>query len=432
MLPIFKEYIQFLKYKTNNDHKLEVLSEGYFWLDNQIIKAFDSNGNLHKVLKINISNDLSIIIKPYNTKFPEYFESWYETSIRLTDRLNHLEQDSINLLQQYGLNTDRTIIDTNSTGKDSMVKTYLAKKAGLQFDTYFNVTTMDVADSNLMAKKEQYKFIYPNKKYGGFYTWNKRENIIPSRLNRCCCKYFKEDPTIENFSSEQKLLFLFGMRNDESNNRSAYGDIWVNNKWGKQRDWLGILPIRQWTDLDIWLYILKENIDINTKYKKGYDRVGCGIVCPNYTKSTWVLDQYWYPELYERWQKRLEEDFKQNFKWIIMNCTLKEYLQVAWNGGVFRKEPTPEVIQEFADYKGITYEVAEKYFVRYCMNGCKNKRGNILAVKDLDVLAMNMKMFGRNINQFKCKKCLMKEFGWTKEDWNNRVEEFKKMGCDLF
>jgi len=76
--------------------------------------------------------------------------------------------------------------------------------------------------------------------------------------------------------------------------------------------------------------------------------------------------------------------------------------------------------------------VAEKYFVRYCMNGCKNKRGNILAVKDLDVLAMNMKMFGRNINQFKCKKCLMKEFGWTKEDFQQQVQEFKNSGCRLF
>jgi len=45
---------------------------------------------------------------------------------------------------------------------------------------------------------------------------------------------------------------------------------------------------------------------------------------------------------------------------------------------------------------------------------------------------MNMKMFGRNIEKFKCKKCLMKEFGWTKEDWNKQVEDFKMQGCKLF
>jgi 3'-phosphoadenosine 5'-phosphosulfate sulfotransferase (PAPS reductase)/FAD synthetase len=429
--PIYKEYIQFLKDKTNNSDKLKVLSEGYYWLDNQIIKAFDSNGILHKILKVNINNDLSIKLKPYKTAVPKVVESWNETFIRLNDRLDELEKDSITLLQQYGLNTDRTIIDTNSTGKDSMVKTYLAHKAGLRFDTYFNSTTMDVADSNLMAKNNKYNFTYPDKILRGFYNWSKKENIIPSRLNRCCCKYFKEEPTIKDFPPNEKLLLLFGMRNDESNNRSTYGDEWVNNKWGN-RDWLGILPIRQWTDLDIWLYILREDIEINSKYKKGYDRVGCGIVCPNYTKSTWVLDQYWYPKLYERWQSRLEQDFKSNFKWIIMNCTLKEYLQVAWNGGTYRKEPTQEVIQEFAKFKGITYEVAEKYFQRTCSNYCKNKMGNIAAIKDKDVLAMNLKMFGRSINKFMCKKCLMKMFEWDKDAWNKKVLEFKQSGCDLF
>ena len=432
MLPIFKEYIQFLKDKTDSDDKLEVLSEGYYWVENQIIKAFDADGNLHKILKINIANDLNITIKPYKQTLLTNPESWSETAVRLSNRLNQLESDSINLLQHYGLNTDRVIIDTNSTGKDSMVKTYLAKKAGLEFKTYFNVTTMDVADSNLMAKKNKYKFILPKGKHKSFYIWSTKENIIPSRLNRACCTYFKENPTIENFPSDQKLLFLFGMRNSESNHRSSYDDIWVNDKWGKNRDWLGILPIRQWTDLDIWLYILRENIEINSKYKKGYDRVGCGIVCPNYSKSTWVLDKYWYPDLYNRWQQRLEKDFKDNYKWLIMNCTLKEYLQEAWNGGTFRAEPTTEVIQEFADYKGIPYDIAKKYFQRVCSNSCLNKRGKVATIKNKDVLAMNMKMFGRQTEQFSCKKCLMKEFGWTKENWDNRVEEFKRMGCELF
>lgn len=431
MLPIFKEYIQFLNDKTGNADELMVLSEGCYWVDNQIVKVFDKEGNLHKILKINIKNDLSITVKPYNTIVPDYIESWQETIIRLNSRLDELEENSIKLLQKYGLNTDRTIIDTNSTGKDSMVKTYLAQKTGLTFDTYFNCTTMDVADSNIMAKNNEYKFIHPKGKHRSFYQWSKNENIIPSRLNRACCTYFKESPTIDNFDDNAKLLFLFGMRNDESNHRASYGDVWVNDKWGK-RDWIGILPIREWTDLDIWLYILREDIEINLKYKKGYDRVGCGIVCPNYTKSTWVIDKYWYPKLYERWQGKLEQDFKANFKWIIMNCTLKEYVQEAWNGGTFRKEPIPEVIQEFADYKGITYDVAEKYFLRTCSNGCLNKRGNIASIKDKDVLAMNMKIFGRNIDKFMCKKCLLKYFEWTKDDWTNKVDEFKRSGCDLF
>ena len=101
-------------------------------------------------------------------------------------------------------------------------------------------------------------------------------------------------------------MFL-GMRNEESNGRSKYGDIWKNNKWDEE--WNGILPIRKWKELDVWLYTLHNNIEINPKYKKGYARVGCAIACPFYTKSVWALDKYWYRSMYDRLQKILADDF---------------------------------------------------------------------------------------------------------------------------
>ena len=412
------------------------ISEGTYWLDNGIVKAFKKEtGELCNLYKYTVDYDLNILIKKhkdYNKSIECDFETWEETTKRYEPRLSELEQESISLLQEYGLNTDRTVIDTNSTGKDSMVKTHLAHKAGLIFTTYFNVTTLDVGESNRMAKENNYRCTFPDKKYGGFYQWIKRENIIPSRLNRCCCKYFKEDATMFSFDSNSKMLFLFGMRNDESTARSGYTDIWVNEKWGKQRDWIGILPIRKWNDLDIWLYTFRENISINEKYKMGYPRVGCAIACCNYSKTTWVLDKYWYPKMYNRWQNILKEDFVKNNKWLIMNCTLKEYYQQAWNGGVFRKEPTEEVVEEYATYNDLDINIARKYFNRYCSNGCLNKRHEPQKIKSKDVLGMNMKLFGRNIEKFKCKKCLMKEMSWTKEDWNEQVESFKLQGCKLF
>ena len=115
-----------------------------------------------------------------------------------------------------------------------------------------------------------------------------------------------------------------------------------------------------------------------------------------------------------------------------MNCTLKEYHLQAWNGGVFRTEPTDEVIEEYAIYNDLDIDIARKYFNRYCSNGCLNKQHKSQKIKSKDVLGMNMKMFGRQIEKFKCKKCLMKEFNWTKEEWNKQVEEFKSQGCKLF
>lgn len=335
------------------------------------------------------------------------------------------------MLQQYGLYTDRRIINTNSTGKDSMVVTHLAKKAGLNFKTFFNVTTLDVAESNQMAKRNGYQYIFPDSQYGGFYQYVHNSGMIPNRFTRFCCQYFKERPTIDYFNANDKLLFMFGIRNGECNQRSNYDDIIKNPLWGN-RDWIGVLPIRKWTELDIWLYILAENIEINPKYKYGYTRVGCGIACPYYTKYTWILDKYWYPYLYDRWRDILRNDFVSNNKWLIMNCTIKEYVTQAWTGGIFRTDPTDEVIQEYVEHSGLDIETAKKYFNRYCSNGCINKRNQPLKIKDKDTLAMNMKMFGRSIEKFKCKKCLMKEFGWSKEQWDQQVQSFKEQGCKLF
>lgn len=317
-----------------------------------------------------------------------------------------------------------------------MVVTHLAKKAGLNFETYFNVTTLDVAESNRMAKRNGFKHILPNPEYGGFYKYIQRydgggNQMIPSRLNRFCCNYFKESPTIDYFPNDESLIFLFGMRNQESVRRSGYKDIWKNEKWG-ERDWIALLPIRQWSEFDVWLYILSEDIEINDKYRYGYDRVGCGIACPNYTKYTWVLDKYWYPYLFNQWRNILRNDFINNNKWLIMNCTVDEYVTKAWTGGVYRDEPTEEVISEFSQYSGLDISIARKYFNRYCANGCINKRRQPLRIKDRNALAMNMKMFGRNINHFLCKKCLMKEFGWSKSQWDEKVSEFKAQGCQLF
>ena len=416
------------------------IQEGVFWLDNGLIKGFKKEENseistLISLYKYTVSDDLSIHIKPHKDylklqcKYKNVnFETWQETVHRLNNHISGIESKSIKLLQQYGLNTDRKIINTNSTGKDSMVVLHLAEKAGLKFETYFNVTTLDVAESNRMAKELGFKFTYPD--YKGFYNYIKQYNVIPTRLNRCCCRVFKEEPTIKSFDKNAKLLFLFGMRNSESIKRSEYTDEWCNRAWGS-RDWIGILPIREWSEFDVWLYTLRESIRINGKYKMGYSRVGCGIACPNYSKTTWVLDKYWYPTMYNRWRDILRKDFIDNNKWLIMNCTVEEYCNKYWNGGIAHTEPTEDCIKEYSKYSRIDYDIAKNYFNHTCMNGC-SVNGKLKRIKDKETLAMNMKYYGRQTNKFMCKKCLMKEFNWTKEDWNKQVQDFKEQGCVLF
>ena len=71
------------------------------------------------------------------------------------------------------------------------------------------------------------------------------------------------------------------------------------------------------------------------------------------------------------------------------------------------------------EYKGISdRNVALQYFNKTCCECGKNVRQN-------DVLAMNLKFHGRNTNKIYCKKCLMKQLGMDKEEWDKRVEDFK-------
>lgn len=173
MQPIFKEYAHFLH---DNGCDISWFQERTYWLDHNIVKAFTRGGQrLISLYKIAVSDDLTVALTKHKQNVDGLqFESWDETIARFRPHLESIERDSIALLRQYGIGTERKIVNTNSTGKDSMVVTHLAKKAGLNFETYFNVTTLDVAESNRMAKRNGFKHILPNPKYGGFYKYIQR------------------------------------------------------------------------------------------------------------------------------------------------------------------------------------------------------------------------------------------------------------------
>ena len=348
-------------------------------------------------------------LKSYEDEAKICLASWQQLIDLNKNHLQEIENDSLCLIKEKieKYNSYTSIIPV-SMGKDSMVTCHLIRQLYPETKAIFNNTSLDCADTYKMVK------CFPN-----------CEVMIPSRMSRFCCRIFKTGVMVSKLDNNTPYLMWMGMRNEESNTRSNYQDEWTNtSEWGNTC-WQGILPIRKWTELDVWLYTIWKNIEVNPKYKKGYSRVGCNIACPFYSKSTWILDKYWYPKAYQRWRNILREDFLENKKWIVMNCTLNEYLTQAWNGGTFRNEPTQEVIEEFAKYNDLDINIAAQYFNKECCN-C-NKR-----IKHKEVLSMNMKMHGRNTNKFFCKKCLMKEFDWTSEDWNKQILTFKSQGCALF
>lgn len=417
---VFEEYCKFLEDKTGL--KLE---EGYYWLDNSIIKCFDKSGKIHKLYRIIIDDKLNVKIKVPKKGYSKLenidIESWNDTVERYKSRLDALENDAKELIkstiERYRFHTP---IILTSGGKDSSVCMHLVRSVKADTKAIFNNTTLDCADTYKHIKEiDNVQTINPDE---GFYQWRKRLNFIPTRFSRACCTIFKEGAMTEKLNSDDKYIFFMGMRNDESATRSGYEDEWHNEKWSE--NWDAILPIRKWTELDIWLYIIYRQISVNPKYRKGYARAGCAIACPFATKSTWVLDEYFYKYMYDRWHKILEDDFISEGKWVNMNCTLEEY-HTAWNGGMVRDESTDEVVQEFMEYKDISdRKIAEKYFNNTChICGKKVKK---------DEVALSMKYFGRQNEKMMCWKCLGKELDKSRADLKADVEMFKSQGCTLF
>lgn len=406
------------------------IKEGIYWLDNNFIKAFTSDGTLHKLWKYKVFDDLHIEITKYKGNkmvlCEDDFEMWEDTVERYSDKLTHLETDSTNLIKKVFADYkdyDKYIL--TSTGKDSMVTLDLVHKVDPTIPVVFNNTSLDCADTYRMVKRHS-DWIVTNPTEG-FYHWIERLNYIPTRFSRACCTIFKEGLG-DNFFKNQNitnLIQFIGVRNDESAKRAGREDITQSPKWNNN-DWYACLPIRKYNDLDVWLYILKYNIEINPKYRKGYHRVGCAMACPYSTKYTWMLDKYWYPVMRMRWENTLRKSFIKNQWWSGKNCTIDEFVKEAWNGASYRPEPTEEVIKEFMEYKGLTdRNVALQYFNKTCCECGKNVRQN-------DVLAMNLKLHGRTTNKIYCKKCLMKELGMNKEEWDSNVADFKAEGCTLF
>lgn len=268
MLPVFNEYIDFLKHHSTD---LNFLKEGFYWYDKSIIKAFDTNGNIVKIARLKIDDKLNMTVSFYNEK-NKNLESWNQTVDRHKEELYQLEKESRKLItDSINKYSDRNIAVLSSGGKDSTVTTFLVKSCIGNPKIIFNNTSLDCADTYLHIKKEDNLTIINPKE--GFYQWRDRFNFVPTRFARACCNTFKEGAMVDYLDKDSKYLFFMGMRNQESAGRSGYGDEWKNNKW-EGREWDAILPVRKWSELQIWLYIIQNNININPKYKKGYSRVG--------------------------------------------------------------------------------------------------------------------------------------------------------------
>lgn len=195
-----------------------------------------------------------------------------------------------------------------SGGKDSTVVSHLVRKAlnNQSILHIFGDTTLELP----LTYKYVERFKEENPMTPFFDEKNEENNFFqmckeigpPSRAENWCCSIFKTGPmgtTLTNF--DEDFLTFYGVRRKESASRSKYPKILKSTKIYKQ---LSIGPIIDWLDIDVWLYILSENLDFNISYRQGFARVGCW-VCPN--KGAWsdFLTKIFNNTEYMKWENFL-------------------------------------------------------------------------------------------------------------------------------
>ncbi|MEG0834528.1 MAG: phosphoadenosine phosphosulfate reductase family protein [Christensenellaceae bacterium] len=200
-----------------------------------------------------------------------------------------------------------------SGGKDSTVVSRIVRDA-LQTENiihYFGDTTLEFPSTyqyvkNSFRQENPIPPMIPSETENDFFKLCKVFGP-PSRFERWCCTIFKTSNLNTEFQNlaGNSLTFL-GIRRSESNERKSYERTQKKSKIGTQ---INAMPIIDWLDYDVWLYIIYKGLTFNDAYRYGYKRVGCWC-CPNNSDWAGLLTEIYYPKLANRWKDVLY-DFAQ-------------------------------------------------------------------------------------------------------------------------
>jgi phosphoadenosine phosphosulfate reductase len=230
------------------------------------------------------------------------------------ERLNSLKDEAYSFIQTAASNySPESIVISFSGGKDSTVTADLVKRAlsDPKLVHIFGDTTLEFP----LTIEYAYRFRKDNPKSIFKVAKNKEQNFYevcedigpPARMLRWCCSMFKTGPitrVLNNMYRNRSILTFYGIRKCESVSRSKYKRIEDNAEAVKIQKQKVASPIFHWKDIDIWLYILGEQLDFNDAYRLGYDRVGCWC-CPNNNERAQFLSQIYMSEQAERWRNFL-------------------------------------------------------------------------------------------------------------------------------
>ncbi len=258
-------------------------------------------------------------------------ESYVTANERYINELIYEAENYIsNLTEQYS-NKDISYIPTVSFsgGKDSTVVSRLVRDA-LQDERiihFFGDTTLEFPAThtyvdNYFRQENPFTPMIPSETEKDFFKLCKIFGP-PSKFQRWCCTIFKTSNLNNEYQNlNGNSLSFLGIRHSESKERQKYERTQDHSKIGSQ---INAMPIIEWDDCDVWLYMLYKGITFNDAYRYGYKRVGCWC-CPNNSNWSTMLTEIYYPELAKKWRDLLYDfaektgktdvaDYVENGKW---------------------------------------------------------------------------------------------------------------------
>jgi len=199
---------------------------------------------------------------------------------------------------------DRVVVVAFSGGKDSVVTSHLVRRAlGYWPIHVFADTTLEYPDtydflSKLTASNGRFPLLVA-KPDVDFYELC--ETIgPPSRVLRWCCSTHKVSPLGRLYSTlngSRGVLSFGGVRRSESAARARHVRVHEDSKIGRE---VFACPVIEWSDAEVWAYVLTRRLPISRAYRLGFTRVGC-MVCPLNSGWTEAVAEYHYPQVRRWW-----------------------------------------------------------------------------------------------------------------------------------
>lgn len=221
-----------------------------------------------------------------------------------------------------------------SGGKDSVVIKALADMAGVKYDAYYNVTSVDPPELIQFIREHHpdVKWEFPRDKDGNRITmWNliPKKKMPPTRIARYCCDKLKEGGGKGRFvvtgvrwaESARRKNDRAGLELDYDRGKKKRNSLDPDNpdnaeiaRFCPTKSKRILNPVIDWSNEDIWEFIHKYEIPYCNLYDQGYMRLGC-IGCPMNSKAAEELDKYpRFKQAYLRAFERMLEELKKNGK----------------------------------------------------------------------------------------------------------------------